>query len=444
MLDTKRLGREISLRRKQKGLSQEKMAEMLCISPQAISKWENGHTMPETLLLPMLARIFQCTIDELIMPAYEVDEAVEVKATSALEAQAEQIADYVIRKMGNTKAEKIIGLEDAEIMNAVRKTNPNLGYCNITRSKIEKHGRYKSLYITLSSPQKELRLVEKLYNGEDKELFGYDLFSRYTSNVPQIYSIDFEKKILLMEDLNAGVQGCCFDEETENGAFFRENYGLLVKETAKMHAAFWEKEEAFREVGLDWRHETKDNLLIHLNGMEKDFQKYRKKEEAGKIPKVWNGLSNTIDTKKLDYFQDAIRRLKEEYERLVDERFKAGKNITVIHGDLHPGNTFLLRSENSSMKVIDMEAVRMGLCTEDLAMLLALHIEPEKERVKPLLDIYYESLNKIVTGYSYEMFLADYRISVMEAMFFPIRLINHGICDFVMRDRAIRAYETFI
>ena len=268
-------------------------------------------------------------------------------------------------------------------------------------------------------------------------MFGYDLFSRYTSNVPQIYSIDFEKKILLMEDLNAGVQGCCFDEGTENGAFFRENYGLLVKETAKMHAAFWEKEEAFREVGLDWRHETKDNLLIHLNGMEKDFQKYRKKEEAGKIPKVWNGLSNTSDTKKLDYFQDAIRRLKEEYERLVDERFKAGKNITVIHGDLHPGNTFLLRSENSSMKVIDMEAVRMGLCTEDLAMLLALHIGPEKERVKPLLDIYYESLNKIVTGYSYEMFLADYRISVMEAMFFPIRLINHGICDFVMRDRAI-------
>lgn len=47
-------------------------------------------------------------------------------------------------------------------------------------------------------------------------------------------------------------------------------------------------------------------------------------------------------------------------------------------------------------------------------------------------------------GYSYEMFMEDYRISVAEAMFYPIRLINQDICNFDMRDRAIRAYEAFI
>ena len=94
--------------------------------------------------------------------------------------------------------------------------------------------------------------------------------------------------------------------------------------------------------------------------------------------------------------------------------------------------------------MIDMEAVRPGLCTEDLAMLLALHIEPAKEYAKPLLDHYYECLSRHIKEYSYEMFMEDYRISIAEAMFYPIRLINRGICDFAMRDRAIMAYRTFV
>lgn len=48
MLETKKVGIKIATLRKSTGLSQEKLAEMLHISPQAISKWENGHTLPET------------------------------------------------------------------------------------------------------------------------------------------------------------------------------------------------------------------------------------------------------------------------------------------------------------------------------------------------------------------------------------------------------------
>lgn len=42
MLDSKKVGIKINALRKSIGLSQEKLAEMLNISPQAISKWENG------------------------------------------------------------------------------------------------------------------------------------------------------------------------------------------------------------------------------------------------------------------------------------------------------------------------------------------------------------------------------------------------------------------
>ncbi len=444
MLDIKQLGIKIALLRKQNGLSQEKLAEMLCISPQAISKWENGHTMPETSLLPVLSQIFNCTIDEIIMPAYSFDSTIEEKKTNMFELQAKHIAKYVIQELGDTIPEKIIGLDDNTIIDAIRKRNPNLGNCEVTRSNAENHDRYTGLYITVTAPQKEIRLVEKIYCNEDKELLGYNLFSQYTLAIPQIYYIDFHKKILLMEDLNDSIQGFHFDEHNESGEIFRKNYNILLGEIAKLHATFWENEGAFKKIGLDWRHAAKENLLAHINGMEQDFLKYRRNEEEGKIPKMWNGLSNTIDANRLDYFQDAIKFLKQEYVRLLDERFHIGKNITIIHGDLHPGNIFLSKSTQPAIKIIDMEAVRIGLCTEDLAMLLALHIEPDKKYAKPLIDYYYECLCQNIKGYSYELFMSDYRLSIMEIMFWTIRLINSGICDFVMRDKAIRAYESFV
>lgn len=443
MLDTKQLGKRIAFLRKQNGMSQEKLAELLCISPQAISKWENGHTTPETALLPVLAQIFQCSIDEIIMPAYLFDPEIEKKKVNKLDLQARKIADYIIQQLGGAMLGEIIGLNDAEIIEAVRNIHPNLGNYRITRGKPEAYNRYISLYITVTTPQQEIKLVEKVYHGDDKELMGYELFSHCLA-VPQVYCVDFGKKILLIEEIMDSIQGIHFDDNNESGKIFRNNYYTLLEEIAKVHAAFWESKDTFKKIGFDSRHKTAENLLAHISGMEQDFLTYQGKEETGEIPKVWSGLYNSIDSDKFDYFQDAIRLLRQRYVPLLEERFHVCKNITIVHGDLHPGNIFISQPPGSSVKMIDMEAVRVGLCTEDLAMLMALHIEPDKVRAQPLLEHYYKCLCRNVKGYSYEMFMEDYSVSIAEAMFYPIRLINCGICDFVMRDRAIRAYETFV
>lgn len=444
MLDTKLLGKRIALLRKQSGMSQEKLAELLCISPQAISKWENGHTTPETSLLPVLAQIFQCSIDEIIMPAYLFEAEIDKKKINKMDLQAKYIVDCIIQQLGGAVPEEIIGLDDTTIMEAVRRVHPNLGNFQIIRGKPETHERYVSIYITAAASQQELRLVEKIYCGEDRELLGYDLFSRYVTAVPQVYCIDFDQRILLVEEVTDSILGIHFDVNNGSGKKFRNAYRTLLEEIAKVHAAFWEKEDAFQKMGIDWRHETEENLLAHINGMEQDFLAYREKEETDRIPKVWNGMRNMIHAEKLDYFQDAIWFLRKRYVPMIEGRFRSGKYITVIHGDLHPGNIFVSRCLDSSVKMIDLEAVRVGLCTEDLAMLLALHIEPDREHAKMLLLHYYECLCRDVTGYSYEMFMEDYKIAVAEAMFYPIRLMGCGIYDFVMRDRAIRAYETFV
>jgi transcriptional regulator with XRE-family HTH domain len=68
-MDGKKVGEQIVTLRKEKGFTQETLAEALSVSPQAVSKWENGHSLPETSLLADLARILDCSIDTILNPS---------------------------------------------------------------------------------------------------------------------------------------------------------------------------------------------------------------------------------------------------------------------------------------------------------------------------------------------------------------------------------------
>ena len=60
------LGKRIALLRRQKGLKQDTLAEVLGVSPQAVSKWENDQTCPDISLLPKLAELLEVSVDELL------------------------------------------------------------------------------------------------------------------------------------------------------------------------------------------------------------------------------------------------------------------------------------------------------------------------------------------------------------------------------------------
>ena len=60
------LAEHLKMLRKGKGISQEKLAEYLGVSYQAVSKWENGVTSPDISLLPDISRYFGITVDALL------------------------------------------------------------------------------------------------------------------------------------------------------------------------------------------------------------------------------------------------------------------------------------------------------------------------------------------------------------------------------------------
>ena len=65
-MEENQIGRQIAENRRAKGLPQEQLAEEFGVSPQAVSKWENGASCPDILILPQLADFFGITVDELL------------------------------------------------------------------------------------------------------------------------------------------------------------------------------------------------------------------------------------------------------------------------------------------------------------------------------------------------------------------------------------------
>jgi len=59
-------GEKLALLREKKGITQEKLAEILSVSRQSVSRWETDISFPETDKLIKLSKLFECSIDFLL------------------------------------------------------------------------------------------------------------------------------------------------------------------------------------------------------------------------------------------------------------------------------------------------------------------------------------------------------------------------------------------
>ena len=87
------IGKRIAALRREKNLKQDDLAQMLEVSPQAVSKWENDQTCPDISLLPKLAKILGVSVDELLSGKQELQPVV----TLVPEDQHKDIKDMMLR-----------------------------------------------------------------------------------------------------------------------------------------------------------------------------------------------------------------------------------------------------------------------------------------------------------------------------------------------------------
>jgi len=71
-------------KRREKGVTQDELATHVGVSKGSVSKWENGNTFPDILLLPIIAEYFDITIDQLMNHSPKLSESESVKIYTRL------------------------------------------------------------------------------------------------------------------------------------------------------------------------------------------------------------------------------------------------------------------------------------------------------------------------------------------------------------------------
>ncbi|MBR1391210.1 MAG: helix-turn-helix transcriptional regulator [Lachnospiraceae bacterium] len=95
-MNQKKIGNFLKELRKEKGVTQEQLAEVLGVSNRSISRWENGVNMPDFDLLIEVAKYYEVEIEE-ILNGERKTENMDKKTEETLY----QIADYTNHEKRN-------------------------------------------------------------------------------------------------------------------------------------------------------------------------------------------------------------------------------------------------------------------------------------------------------------------------------------------------------
>ena len=203
-----RLGEKIKSLRKQKNISQEVFANYLGVSFQAVSKWENGNTMPDVTMIPAIASFFGVSTDELFdFNLYEMEKQVEEiykeswKYRNNDPAKAEQILREGLKRFpGNdiilnnllytldfkTRADEVISLCKT-LIESTKYEDVKYDACRILACCYEENGQKDLIAPTLEMIPEiyftKLGLMASLLDGEEsyeaaqkqKNICVYDL-----------------------------------------------------------------------------------------------------------------------------------------------------------------------------------------------------------------------------------------------------------------------------
>ncbi len=160
------LNERIQTIRKERGLSQETVADALNVSRQAVSKWETGASNPDTKNLLALAELFQCSADELIGIAKNTEKHRNVKWPIVLTLVVVAIISTGITWYAISTEKKHSSSESASV---VVQPEPSsslaISIDGKTTSEFSIYAALSALQKGNLSPQEEYNCRETIYQG---------------------------------------------------------------------------------------------------------------------------------------------------------------------------------------------------------------------------------------------------------------------------------------
>ncbi|MDZ7544062.1 phosphotransferase, partial [Clostridium perfringens] len=122
--------------------------------------------------------------------------------------------------------------------------------------------------------------------------------------------------------------------------------------------------------------ESVEEYVKHIAFLERDYHEFRKHQ------------TYDLGEDQFSIYEESLVRLRENAQKHID-RISRYRNTTYIHGDLNVGNLLYPLFSNAKPYIIDLEAVKLGLCTEDLVMLFVHDLFHGSEETLRIFDLYY-------------------------------------------------------
>lgn len=147
-------------KRKELGLTQEALAARLCITPQAVSKWENGVGLPDVTLFPAIAQVLGVTTDELFgidhtPDVREIPEFPQKCAELSFIGSIERLACYSDKALDRVEG-NCFYFTDGSVADLNKKEVRNCGKGEIRILEAEQKHEMKKDASTATTCQKEL------------------------------------------------------------------------------------------------------------------------------------------------------------------------------------------------------------------------------------------------------------------------------------------------
>ena len=101
MTNAQILGDKLYQLRKDKGISQEELADKLGVSRQAISKWERGEALPDTDNLISIAKLYEVSLDELVDNTNIAQEVPTTQSTNVVAVEVVSDESTVVEEKDN-------------------------------------------------------------------------------------------------------------------------------------------------------------------------------------------------------------------------------------------------------------------------------------------------------------------------------------------------------
>lgn len=213
--------------RKAKHITQGELAEIVGTSFQTISKWENGITMPDITVLPVLAAFFEVSIDELlgIKP-------LKGDVYSSEETDSEKFWDnhfeYIIRSRNESWNNDYLGFlirEVWKIDNPVNVLDCGCGYAHFApmlMKYLPEGSSYTGIDFSSSLTEQAEKLLEK-YNINGRILKGDFLESNFIDKFDIVMCQSVlrhigDSKAFISKMINAAIDGglvICIDTNRE-------------------------------------------------------------------------------------------------------------------------------------------------------------------------------------------------------------------------------------